>query len=42
MFAIHQELVSHFIAPIRRDRNIPKHKLATPFCAFKTLTGFGF
>jgi hypothetical protein len=21
---------------------IPKHKMATPFCAFKTLTGFGF
>jgi len=29
------------------DRNtsleiIPKHKMATLFCAFKTLTGFGF
>jgi hypothetical protein len=21
---------------------IPKHKMATPFCVFKTLTGFGF
>jgi hypothetical protein len=21
---------------------IPKHKMATLFCAFKTLTGFGF
>jgi hypothetical protein len=21
---------------------IPNHKMATPFCAFKTLTGFGF
>jgi hypothetical protein len=20
----------------------PKHKMATPFCAFKTFTGFGF
>jgi hypothetical protein len=20
----------------------PKHKMATPFCVFKTLTGFGF
>jgi hypothetical protein len=21
---------------------IPKHKMAKPFCVFKTLTGFGF
>jgi len=21
---------------------IPKHKTATPFCVFKTITGFGF
>jgi hypothetical protein len=21
---------------------IPNHKMATPFCDFKTLTGFGF
>jgi hypothetical protein len=25
-----------------RNDLIPKHKMATPFCVFKTLTGFGF
>jgi hypothetical protein len=31
-----------FLKVLLRNTFIPKHKMATLFCVFKTLTGFGF
>ncbi|MEY3304929.1 MAG: hypothetical protein RLZZ139_3302 [Cyanobacteriota bacterium] len=35
-------LIKTYIAIAADTCVIPKHKMATPFCVFKTLTGFGF